>query len=71
MPWCDDQGQGGLEFVAFGRSFAAFEAQLQRMVGAEDGTQDALFRFSRPITGSYFWCPPMHNGRLDLRGLGL
>jgi len=71
MPWSDEQGQGGLEFVAFGRSFDAFEAQLRRMVGAEDGTQDALFRFTRAISGSYFWCPPVQNGRLDLSALGL
>ena len=52
-------------------SFDAFEAQLQRMIGAEDGITDALFRFTRPVTGAYFWCPPLHAGRLDLRALGL
>jgi putative iron-dependent peroxidase len=57
--------------VAFGKSFDAFEAQLNRMVGAEDGIADALFRFSKPVTGSYFWCPPMAGGRLDLSALGL
>ena len=41
-------------FVAFGHSFDAFEAQLTRMIGAGDGIPDALFRFTRPITGSYF-----------------
>ena len=41
------------------------------MVGAEDGIIDALFRFTRPLTGSYFWCPPMRAGKLDLRVLGL
>ncbi|WP_241236141.1 hypothetical protein, partial [Pseudomonas aeruginosa] len=25
----------------------------------------------RPISGSYFWCPPMADGRLDLSALGL
>jgi putative iron-dependent peroxidase len=69
MPWADDR-QAGLVFVAFGKSFDAFEAQLRRMVGAEDGITDALFRVSRAITGSYFWCPPMANGRLDLRAVG-
>ena len=49
----------------------AFEAQLRRMVGAEDGVTDALFQFTRPVTGAYFWCPPMRNGRLDLRAVGL
>ena len=70
MPWSDGNA-GGLNFVAFGKSFDAFEAQLKRMVGAEDGVTDALFKFTRPVTGSYFWCPPMAKGRLDLRALGL
>jgi len=70
MPWADGMS-GGLNFVAFGRSFDAFEAQLRRMVGAEDGITDALFKFTRPVSGSYFWCPPMRKGKLDLRALGL
>jgi len=70
MPWTDG-ARAGLMFVAFGRSFDAFEAQLARMVGLEDGVTDALFGFTRPVTGSYFWCPPMTAGRLDLRALGL
>jgi len=57
--------------VAFGHSLDAFEAQLRRMVGLDDGITDALFRFSRPVTGSYFWCPPVRDGRLDLSAIGL
>ena len=70
MPWSEGQ-RAGLVFVAFGKSFDAFEAQLRRMIGAEDGITDALFRFTRPVTGAYFWCPPLRDGRLDLRALGL
>lgn len=70
MPWSDAH-RAGLVFVAFGRSFDAFEAQWRRMTGAEDGITDALFGFTRPVGGAYFWCPPMHGGRLDLRALGL
>jgi len=70
MPWSEGV-RSGLMFVAFGKSFDAFEVQLQRMIGAEDGITDALFRFTRPITGAYFWCPPLRDGRLDLRALGL
>ena len=70
MPW-SDASRCGLVFVAFGRSFDAFEAQWRRMCGLEDGIVDALFRFTRPVGGAYFWCPPMHHGRLDLRALGL
>jgi len=70
MPW-SDAAHCGLMFVAFGRSFAAFEAQLRRMMGLDDGIADALFDFSRPITGHYFWCPPVKNGRVDFSAVGL
>lgn len=70
MPWADGM-DAGLMFVAFGKSFAAYEAVLNRMLGHEDGISDALFTFTRPVTGAYFWCPPMRNGRLDLRAIGL
>lgn len=70
MPWSDGQ-QGGLMFVAFGDSFDAFEEQLTRMAGKHDGIVDALFKFTRPVTGSYFWCPPMKQGKLDLSLVGL
>ena len=70
MPWSEGM-RGGLIFVAFGRSLDAFEAQLKRMVGAEDGITDALFRFTLPVSGSYFWCPPMRGDKLDLRALGI
>jgi putative iron-dependent peroxidase len=70
MPWAEGAVEGFV-FVAFGSSLDAFEAQLTRMSGVEDGIVDALFRFSRPVTGGYFWCPPVKEGRLDLRVLSL
>jgi porphyrinogen peroxidase len=69
MPWMMSM-QAGLQFVAFGRSFDAFEAQMRRMAGHHDGVVDAMFRISRPVNGAYFWCPPMRGGQLDLRQLG-
>lgn len=68
MPWTRG-GDAGLVFVAFGRSFDSFEALLRRMVGGVDGVTDALFRFTRPLTGAYFWCPPMNADGLDLSAL--
>ena len=68
MPWAD-AGAEGLVFVAFGRSLDPFEAQLRRMVGLDDGVIDALFRFTRPVTGATWWCPPVADGRLDLSAL--
>ncbi|MDO9291494.1 MAG: Dyp-type peroxidase [Hydrogenophaga sp.] len=70
MPWAKGN-EGGLVFTAFGHSFAAFEAQLRRMSGAEDGITDALYSFTEPETGAYFWCPPVKEGLIDLRAVGL
>ena len=68
MPWID-RDRAGLMFLAFGFSLDAFEAQLRRMSGLEDGITDGLYRISRPITGGYYWCPPIKDGHLDLRAL--
>lgn len=68
MPWVDG-GDAGLVFLAFGKSFDAFEAQLRRMTGHDDGISDALFRFTRPVTGGYYWCPPVAAGGTDLSAL--
>jgi putative iron-dependent peroxidase len=38
------------------------------MMGLDDGI-DSLFRFTRPVTGAYYWCPPVAAGA-D-RALGL
>lgn len=70
MPWAEGN-EGGSMFTAFGRSFDAYEALLRRMSGAEDGVTDALFSFTEPETGAYFWCPPVHQGQIDLRAVEL
>ena len=70
LPWATGDEQG-LEFVAYVESLDRFERPLRRMVGHEDGIVDALFTFSRPVTGGYYWCPPIAGGRLDLRAVGI
>lgn len=70
IPWAKDM-DGGLVFIAFGKSFDPFEAILNRMVGNDDGIVDALFHITRPMTGAYFWCPPIKDDKLDLSALGL
>ena len=49
-----------------GRTLNAFEVQLRRMSGLEDGIIDGLYRYSRPLNGGYYWCPPMKDGHMDL-----
>ena len=70
MPWAG-AGKEGFEFIAYGESLDRFERVMRRMAGLDDGVVDALFKFSRPVTGAYYWCPPVAAGRLDLRALGL
>jgi len=70
MPWAEGM-TSGLMFVAFGHSFNSFEAQLKRMTGAEDSVVDAIFSFTRPVSGAYFWCPALKDGKLDLSPLGI
>jgi putative iron-dependent peroxidase len=41
------------------------------MAGAEDGVADALFTFSRPVNGGYYFCPALKAGRIDLGLFGL
>jgi putative iron-dependent peroxidase len=68
MPWATGEGRG-LEFIAFGESLDRYERVLRRMVGLDDGVVDALFTFSRPVNGGYYWCPPTEGGRLVIPGL--
>jgi len=70
MPWVDDLSQG-LEFIAYGCSFDAYERVMRRMAGLDGDLTDALFKFSRPVTGGYYWCPPVAGGKLDLQLLKL
>ena len=69
MPY-GDLREHGLYFVAYGASLDPFERVLAAMAGLADGTPDALLGMSRPVTGGYYFCPPVHAGRLDLRAFG-
>jgi putative iron-dependent peroxidase len=69
MPWSDGE-EHGLEFIAYNVELDAFERMLRRMLGLDDGIVDALFTFSRPVTGGYYWCPPLRSGKIDLSLLG-
>jgi len=66
MPWVSG-ARNGLVFVAFGKSFAAFNAIMQRMIGAEDEIVDGLFTYTKPEGGGFYWCPPVNAGKVDLQ----
>jgi porphyrinogen peroxidase len=70
MPWANAT-QEGLEFIAHVASLDVFETMMRRMVGHDDGIVDGLLTFSRPVTGGFYWCPPVTKDRLDLSALGV
>ena len=70
MPYGDAR-EHGLVFVAYGERLDRFTRLARRMVGRDDGIVDALFSFSRAVTGAMYFCPPIVDGRLDLRAFGL
>lgn len=70
MPWGGFE-EHGLYFVAFGQSLDRFERVLSRMAGLDDGVADGLLRFTRPLSGGYYWCPPLSGERLDWSALGV
>lgn len=70
MPW-GTVSEHGLYFVAFVSELDKFERVLRRMAGLEDGVVDGLLTITRALSGGYYYCPPLDNGALDLRVLGL
>jgi putative iron-dependent peroxidase len=51
----------GLYFVAFSADRSRFDTMLGRMFGTDgDGRHDRLTDFSRPVTGAYYYAPPLN-----------
>lgn len=49
----------GLFFLAFGADVERFQTLLHSMFGLTgDGLHDRMLRFSKPITGSFYYAPP-------------
>lgn len=53
-------GELGLYFVAFSAERSRYDRMLARMFGTdEDGLQDRLTDFSRPVSGAYYFAPSL------------
>lgn len=65
MPWGDGR-RHGLLFLAFVAGLDTARRQLERMMGLDDGLQDALLGHSQAETGAFYWCPPWDGQRLLL-----
>jgi putative iron-dependent peroxidase len=68
MPWGDGR-RHGLVFIAYVARLDTAQAQLERMMGLEDGLQDALLGHSQAESGAYYWCPPWDGQHLVLPAL--
>jgi putative iron-dependent peroxidase len=56
----------GTMFVGFGSEQRPLAAMLESMAGLPGGTRDALTRYTRPLTGAYYFVPSLD----ALRGAG-
>ena len=65
MPWGDGR-RHGLQFIAYAAQIDTLQRQLERMMGLEDGLQDALLAHSQAETGACYWCPPWSGHALML-----
>ena len=52
--------EAGLFFLAFCHDQSIFDVMLAHMFGtAGDGVHDRLIEFTTPVTGSYYYAPPV------------
>ena len=65
MPW-GDLRRHGLQFIAFMSAPDKAQRMLARMLGDDDGVQDALLAHTQAETGAYYFVPPMAGDRLHL-----
>ena len=59
LPYGTASGKHGLFFIAYCARLHNIEQQLLSMFGDLDGKRDAMLRFSRAVTGSYYFAPSL------------
>jgi len=57
----------GTMFVGFSADQRPLAAMLESMVGLNSGTRDALTRYTRPLTGAYYFIPSIESLRAAAR----
>ncbi|MDR0806499.1 MAG: Dyp-type peroxidase [Enterobacteriaceae bacterium] len=59
LPYGTASGVHGLMFIAYCARLHNIEQQLLSMYGEVDGKTDQLLKFSKPVTGSYYFAPSL------------
>jgi putative iron-dependent peroxidase len=62
MPYGTVTGHGTM-FVGFSADQQTLAAMLESMAGLNGGTRDALTRYTRPLTGAYYFIPSIESLR--------
>lgn len=57
LPYGSMSGDHGLLFIAYCHTLHNFKAMLESMYGVTDGKTDQLLRFTKAVTGAYFFAP--------------
>ncbi|EGQ7984181.1 Dyp-type peroxidase [Vibrio vulnificus] len=57
LPYGSVTGEHGLLFIAYCHTLHNFKAMLESMYGVTDGKTDQLLRFTKAVTGAYFFAP--------------
>lgn len=57
LPYGSASGEHGLLFIAYCQTLHNFKVMLESMYGVTDGKTDRLLRFTRAVTGAYFFAP--------------
>ena len=59
LPYGTASGIHGLYFIAYCVRLHNIEQQLLSMFGETDGKHDGMLRFTRPVTGGYYFAPSL------------
>ncbi|AVJ18723.1 Dyp-type peroxidase [Serratia sp. JUb9] len=59
LPYGTASGKHGLFFIAYCARLHNIEQQLLSMFGETDGKHDAMLRFTRAVSGSYYFAPSL------------
>ncbi|MEZ8822756.1 Dyp-type peroxidase [Vibrio sp. 10N.261.55.A7] len=57
LPYGSASGEHGLLFIAYCNRIHNFKVMLESMYGVTDGKTDQLLRFTKAVTGAYFFAP--------------
>ncbi|USD65957.1 Dyp-type peroxidase [Vibrio sp. SCSIO 43136] len=57
LPYGSVSGEHGLLFIAYCNTVHNFQAMLDSMYGVTDGKTDMMLRFTKAVTGAYFFAP--------------